>query len=130
MNSHEELPMNFHILNVPYHQLFSSVLNDHQLSSTIITHFHPKKMLASTLPSHGWFISCIHTHYPLVMANIAIENHHFYGKIHYFYGHFPVRYVCLPYWLPENVGFSPQPLAQPFTPKRQNKLKDALPTTV
>ena len=27
--------------------------------------------------------------YPLVMTNIAIENHHVIaGKIHYFYGHF------------------------------------------
>ena len=27
--------------------------------------------------------------YPLVMTKITMENHHvFYGKIHYFYGHF------------------------------------------
>ena len=28
--------------------------------------------------------------YPLIMTNIAVENHHeINGKIHYFYGHFP-----------------------------------------
>ena len=37
------------------------------------------RKLSREIPRYG---------YPLVMTNIAVENHHFNGKTHYFNGHF------------------------------------------